>query len=52
VQINHGKSPSLKVKALTIFHQKTFGVAKAKLLQVKPHPFICIINFINKKVGN
>ena len=25
--------------------------SKAKLLQLKPHPFICTRNFINKKVG-
>ena len=25
---------------------------KAELLQLKPHPFICIIHFINTKVGN
>ena len=25
---------------------------KAELLQLKPHPFICMRNFINKKVGN
>ena len=28
-------------------------VCKAELLQLKPHPFICMINCIcNKKVGN
>jgi hypothetical protein len=26
--------------------------SKAELLQLKPHPFICMINFINKNVGN
>ena len=26
--------------------------AKAELLQLKPHPFICMRNFINKKVVN
>ena len=26
--------------------------SKAELLQLKPHPFICMRNFINKKVGN
>ena len=25
---------------------------KAELLQLKPHPFICMRNFINEKVGN
>jgi hypothetical protein len=25
---------------------------KAELLQLKPHPFICMKNLINKKVGN
>ena len=25
---------------------------KAELLQLKPHPFICTRNYINKKVGN
>ena len=25
---------------------------KARLLQLKPHPFICMRNFINRKVGN
>ena len=25
---------------------------KAELLQLKPHPFICMRNFINKRVGN
>ena len=25
---------------------------KSELLQLKPHPFICMRNFINKKVGN
>ena len=25
---------------------------KAELLQLKPHPFICMRNFIDKKVGN
>ena len=25
---------------------------KAELLQLKPHPFICMGNFIDKKVGN
>ena len=25
---------------------------KAELLQLKPHPFICVRNFINKKVVN
>ena len=33
--------------------QKLAGkVRKTKLLQLKPHPFICMKNFINKKVGN
>ena len=27
-------------------------LSKAELLQLKPHPFICMRNFINKKVGN
>ena len=26
--------------------------SKAELLQLKPHPYICMRNFINKKVGN
>ena len=26
--------------------------AKAELLQLKPHPFICMRNFIKEKVGN
>ena len=26
--------------------------SKAELLQPKPHPFICMRNFINIKVGN
>ena len=26
--------------------------SKAELLQLKPHPFICMRNFINEKVGN
>ena len=26
--------------------------SKAELLQLKPHPFICMKNFIDKKVGN
>ena len=25
---------------------------KAELLQLKPYPFICMINCINKKIGN
>ena len=25
---------------------------KAELLQLKPHPFICMGNFIDKKFGN
>ena len=25
---------------------------KAELLQLKPHPFICMRNFMNKKFGN
>ena len=27
-------------------------INKAELLQLKPHPFICMRSFINKKVGN
>ena len=27
-------------------------LTKAELLQIKPHPFICIRNCITKKVGN
>ena len=27
-------------------------MTKAELLQLKPHPFICMRNFMNKKVGN
>ena len=31
---------------------KVSDVPKAELLQLKLHPFICMRNFINKKVGN
>ena len=32
--------------------QILFLCPKAELLQLKPHPFICMRNFINEKVGN
>ena len=31
---------------------KMFSTPKAELLQLKLTPIICLINFINKKVGN
>ena len=31
---------------------EVFKNTKAELLQLKPHPFICMRNFINEKVGN
>ena len=33
-------------------HNHTLFFYKAELLQLKPHPFICMRNFIYKKVGN
>ena len=31
-------------------YQMHFNLDKAELLQLKPYPFICMINFINKKL--
>ena len=39
-------------KADSQHFQQTFERSKAELLQLKPHPFIRMRNFINKKVEN
>ena len=40
---------TLFIKNQGFFQVKKY-VNKAELLQLQPHPFICMINFINKKV--
>ena len=34
------------------YPRNILSLIKAELLQLKPHPFICMRSFINKKVGN
>ena len=57
-QIYYHRSRQLGLLLHVIFrlHNPAICVAslscKAELLQLKPHPFICMRNFINKKVGN
>ena len=46
----------IKVVAFKVIYQGILTTKplkdKAELLQLKPHPFICMRNFLNKKVGN
>ena len=42
----------IQIKKMVLTSLEGSLEVKAELLQLKPHPFICMINFISKKVGN
>ena len=45
--LEFNRKPILEVRSNTKLYIPS---TKAELLQLKPHPFICMINFINKKL--
>ena len=49
---NTSKSVHWRFKANFPTNKANSVTSKAELLKLKPHPFIFMINFVNKKVGN